>query len=752
MRNATTVARRDFTAYWQSPAGLTVAALFLTLQGLVIWMFIQFLSRPEAPPGGVMEFFFGGTILYWIAVGLLATVLPMRLLAEEIRTGTIEPLLTAPVTAVDVVLGKWLAAFGFYLALWTPTLLYLLFLRAIDAPLDPGPILAGYLGTAAVGGAALAFGLWASSVTRHQLVAATLSFVSFFVLLLLGVLENQVGDPRWVALLRRLSLFRIMEDFGHGIVDSRHLILLATVTVLGLVAAVRSVRALRGRAALATPVLVLVIASMVNYLGGRHYLRGDWTRARLYQVSDKSVSVLRHLPRRVDAYVFLYPRRESEDARALGGMLRELCDRFARYAPDRFHAEIIDPDRNPARAEAMQKKYGVGAYEMGQGVVIFVSGKQSKFLTRDDLVDYDLEGEPEETPDAGGRLRAWKGEPAFVSALLTVSRDDPPSLCFVKGHGEPDIESFEDGGYATFAEELRRDAYRTRALDRLAPAPIPADCALLVIAEPQQAYSDAEVTALDAHLARGGRLLMMLGPVFNHDASGFADLGLEPLAQRWGVRLGNNLVVDPAHASDVEGPSVWTTRDYAPGAAAVLTRLSGRVTVWPRTREVGAAADVQAPPRAPAAAPPPITRELVHTSDAGWGETDLATIRGEADLAFDPGRDVKGPVPVAVAVERPAAGSASPITRLAVFGTGRLVMNYRLAGTLLRDYDRDLVLSTIAWLTDRQERSGIGPKVPERVRLTLEEGTVARAFRLFVIGLPLGCLMLAGLVWYRRRV
>jgi ABC-2 type transport system permease protein len=756
MRNVPAVARRDFTAYFCSPAGPAVAALFLALQGLVIWLFIQFLARPEAPPGGVMEFFFGGTILYWIAIAVLATVIPMRLLAEEIRAGTIEPLLTAPVTPADVVLGKWLAAVGFYLTLWAPTLLYLAYLHAIDAPLDPGPILSGYLGTVLVGCAALALGLFASSVTRNQLVAAALSFVAFFLILLLGVLEGQVGDPRVAAVLRRVSLFRMMEDFGHGIVDSRHVVMLATATALGLLATLRSVAALGGRAAAlrgrvagrltrAVPpavatVLALAIAVMVNYLAGRHYVRGDWTRARLYALSDKTVSVLRHLPRRVDAYVFLYPRRASEESRALAGMLRELTDRFARYAPDRFHVDTIDPDRDPARAEALQKRYGVGTYEMGDGLVILVSGEQSKFLTRDDLVEYepDAEGRP------GGRLTAWKGESAFVSALLTVTRDDPPTICFVKGHGEPDAESFEEGGYGLFAEDLRRDAYRTRTLDHLAPTPPPADCALLLIAEPQQAYTPAELRALDRYLDGGGRLLLMMGPTFNHDATAFGDVGLAPAARAFGITLGDNLVVDPAHASDVEGPSVWTAREVPPPAGpparpgdSILARLAGRVTVWPRVREVRS--------RDPIAG----ARELFHSSDEGWGETDLATIRGERDLAFDPGRDVKGPVPVAAVAER--ASADGKIMRAAVFGTGRLVMNYRLEGPLVRDYDRDLVLSTVAWLTDREERSGVGPKVPQRVRLTLEAGTVGRAFRLFVIGLPLVCLALGALVWYRRR-
>jgi hypothetical protein len=258
----------------------------------------------------------------------------------------------------------------------------------------------------------------------------------------------------------------------------------------------------------------------------------------------------------------------------------------------------------------------------------------------------------------------------------------------------------------------------------------------------------------------------MLGPVFNHDASGFAHVGLEAFARRWGIGIGDNLVVDPAHASDIEGPSVWMTTDYggtggpmgSPAVAAVLNRLAGRATIWPRAREVHVVAPTGA--SAGPSAPVPRGRDLVRCSDSGWAETDLATIRGEADLVFDAGRDTKGPISVASAVvalptSPPASAPgarAGAESRLVVLGTGRLVMNYRLAGALVRDYDRDFMLSVLAWLSDREERSGVAPKVPDQLRLTLEEGTVAHAFQFFVIGLPAACLVLAALVWYRRRV
>jgi hypothetical protein len=198
----------------------------------------------------------------------------------------------------------------------------------------------------------------------------------------------------------------------------------------------------------------------------------------------------------------------------------------------------------------------------------------------------------------------------------------------------------------------------------------------------------------------------------------------------------------------------------SPTVAAVLTRLAGRATIWPRARQV----QVLPAEAARAGAAAVRGRDLVRTSDGGWGETDMATIRGDADLVFDAGRDVKGPVSIAAAVAAPATPGAasatpgadetrrSPESRLVVLGTGRLIMNYRLAGSLVRDYDRDFMLSVLAWLADREDRSGVAPKIPAEMRLTLEEGAVAHAFQLFVIALPAVCLGLAGIVWYRRRV
>src|SRR5579883_66355 len=110
MVNIPTIARRELAAYFYSPIAYIILTLFLLIEGFCFWLFVRFLNQPNAPHGSVMQFFFGGTFLYWTVILIILPLLTMRLLAEERRTGTIEPLMTAPVTDSEVVLGKYLAS------------------------------------------------------------------------------------------------------------------------------------------------------------------------------------------------------------------------------------------------------------------------------------------------------------------------------------------------------------------------------------------------------------------------------------------------------------------------------------------------------------------------------------------------------------------------------------------------------------------------------------------------------------------
>jgi ABC-2 type transport system permease protein len=725
------VARRELAAYFFSPISYLVATLFLLVEGYSFWFFLRVLNQRQTMHGAVLQYFFGGTFLFWLFVMFLTAVLTMRLVAEERRSGTLEPLLTAPIAAPSVILGKYLACVCFYVALWIPTLLYVAILAAYgppDAALDPGPIAAGYLGTFLVSSSALALGLLFSTVTRNQILAAVLSFVTLAMLLLVGALgETLLRSGPWAGLLEYINLFRHMEDFGRGIVDSRHVVYHLGLIVVALFAAARVLALGRAaspgrRAAVELALLVLIVVGL-DYLSARHWLRGDWTRGRTFALSDKTTELVRTLHGDVDVLVFMAPT--GEYANDLYGDVHELLDR-ARRVSGRLRVEYVDIDREPERAKTIAKKYGIYEDDMRDGVIVVASGSQSKYIARNDLGDYDYAA----AAQSGGPapLKQWKGEAALDSAILAVTDERAPNVCFIKGHGEPAIDGTQPGDYGDFAEELKRDHQAPRAitLDR----GVPADCDVTVLAGPEQPLPKPDVFELERLLERGGRLLVLLGPTFDDRVTRFVDVGVEDLLARWGASVRNDVVVDQPR---LRGSAVAFAVTEGYSDHPVTRHLAHHQTVWSDVRQV------EPEPKGGVDA-----TAIIHTSDDGWGETDLGIFRAEAELRYDSGRDVKGPLAIAVAAERTAGTGKG--ARLVVFGSSDIAANRVIVG-----YNRELLLSSLAWLQARAPKLAIGPRTPEQLRLSLDDSQLARIFWICVLGLPLLALLFGGGVYWIRR-
>jgi ABC-type transport system involved in multi-copper enzyme maturation permease subunit len=248
---ALTIARRELAAYFLSPVSYLILTLFLLVEGYSFWLFLSLLNARPGQHGAVMQYFFGGTILFWLFIMFLAAVITMRLVAEERRAGTLEPLMTAPVADAAIIVGKFLGALGFYAALWLPTLAYVVILArdsSAGARPDFGPIASGYVGTWLVSSSALALGLFFSTLTRNQILAAVLSFVTLAMLLLVGALgETLMHGTRWQPLFEHVDLFRHMEEFGRGIIDSRRIVYHLGIIVVALFAATRMLGWKRGK-------------------------------------------------------------------------------------------------------------------------------------------------------------------------------------------------------------------------------------------------------------------------------------------------------------------------------------------------------------------------------------------------------------------------------------------------------------------------------------------------------------------------
>ncbi len=208
------IALREFLSLFRSPIGWVVLALYLLLSG--IWVSIDTI-QPGQPAS--LRLFFATS--QWLLL-IVAPAISMRLLAEETRSGTIEPLMTSPASDWAIAFGKYAGALGFLGAMLAPTLVYVALLAIIADP-DPGPIIAGYLGLVCLGMLYLAVGLLASALTRNQVVAF-LATLFFFLLLWFATTQGAalLGAP-WDGVLFQLSVSYRLADFAKGVISTEHL-------------------------------------------------------------------------------------------------------------------------------------------------------------------------------------------------------------------------------------------------------------------------------------------------------------------------------------------------------------------------------------------------------------------------------------------------------------------------------------------------------------------------------------------------
>ena len=227
---------RELRAYFVSPLAYVVLFFFLIVNGIVFGNLASILSDPQAPAGPPMTYFFGSTTLMLLILGV---VLTMRLVSEELRSGSIEVLMTAPVTEGQVIAGKYLAALTFFASLWLPTLVYA---ALVDyyGEIDWGPVAAGYMGILLIGALFLAVGIFASATTSSQLVAAMITAALLFLLFLLGWFTDIFAGETAKQVFSYLSLGDHIDEFSRGIVDTRRLVFYLSATLFFLFLASRA--------------------------------------------------------------------------------------------------------------------------------------------------------------------------------------------------------------------------------------------------------------------------------------------------------------------------------------------------------------------------------------------------------------------------------------------------------------------------------------------------------------------------------
>lgn len=238
IRSISALTQRELATNFLSPVAYIVGAVFLVATGYLLMSN----TLIEGEPASVRPLF---DSMAWLLV-FTVPLLTMRVLSEEFASGTIETLMTAPVTDLQVVLGKYLGVMFFYVALLVATIMHVVLL-SLYGGLDYGVVLYGYLGLALLGSLYVAVGVFASSLTRHQLLAAIVGIgvLSVFTMVVDAFATWQGGQ--WRTVLSYINILHHFEDFSKGIFDTKAILFFVSGTLFFLFLAVKVLESRRWR-------------------------------------------------------------------------------------------------------------------------------------------------------------------------------------------------------------------------------------------------------------------------------------------------------------------------------------------------------------------------------------------------------------------------------------------------------------------------------------------------------------------------
>ena len=252
MRNIIAIADKELRSYFSSPIAYIIIGFFLLPFGVFFYLYLTAFVRQsmqQAQFGGAMNI--NQNVIRYVlqnASVIILFIMPMitmRTYSEEKRSGTIELLLTSPVTDVEIILGKFFGALGLYIAMLSVTLPYMGILFYYGNP-EWRPLVAAYLGLLLMGGAFVSLGLLISSTTNNQIVAGIVTFVVFLLLWIVGWFAESAG-PTIGPITSWLSITEHFDDFSKGIIDTKHVLYYLSLITFGLFLTAKSVDTERWR-------------------------------------------------------------------------------------------------------------------------------------------------------------------------------------------------------------------------------------------------------------------------------------------------------------------------------------------------------------------------------------------------------------------------------------------------------------------------------------------------------------------------
>ncbi|TSJ42680.1 gliding motility-associated ABC transporter substrate-binding protein GldG [Mucilaginibacter corticis] len=552
------ILKKEITAYLSSLVAYVTIGVFLLALGLFLWVF---------PDSSILDYGYAGLdSLFSTAPYLFMFLIPaitMRSLAEERNAGTFEFLLTRPLTNLQIVLGKYFAAVLLVLFALVPTLIYYYSVYVLGTPqgnIDSGAVIGSYIGLFLLGAAFTAIGLFASAITKNQIIAFTVAiFLCFFFYSgfdsLSGLLSLQSLG------VQSLGINEHYQSISRGVLDTRDLayFVLLTAVFLWLTLFALLKQQQKGIDKKIT-VYALVIIVCVGVFTNFAFTRIDFTKEGRYTISPISRKILDSLPAPIKVTVYL-------QGDLTGGMKRlqratnDMLSDLQAYSHHKLQFEFIDPLKGIApeqqdqtindlqsrgiepTALSVKTDDGVTQKTIFPAALVSANGKEVPVkllyqqtqmgLTADEVLNNSIQNL----------------EYAFTSAIKKVTRGGKPQIAFTSGHGElTDVQLNDAMKSLSDGFEVGRVELKTIPFDSLMKIK------MVIVPKPNKPFTEAEKFKLDQYLMRGGKIVWTIDQV-NAELDSLRGHGGEELAFPkqlnlddqlfvYGIRINYDLIAD----------------------------------------------------------------------------------------------------------------------------------------------------------------------------------------------------------------
>ncbi len=564
MNSVLAVARRELKTFFSSPIAYIVLGAFLLLAG---WFYFStlFLAGQASLRG-----FFGIAAFAFV---VLVPAITMRSIAEERKAGTLELLLTMPVENWQVVTGKFLAALGMVcvgLLFTVPYALSVSSLTGPGAPFDWGPVAAGYFGLVLLASSFIALGLWASALSKNQIVGFIIGLIvcfGFYFVDKFGALL-----PDWLGkVVEYFSVDYHFENIARGVIDTRDVLFYASLIFAGLVLTTQLLANIRQELStktVASPTVftMAVIGSLVllNVLSLRAFARFDATHDKMYTLSDATKETLGALDDQVTITAYFTADLPAPYS-TISSHVRDTLEEFRSASKGKVSFEFIDPAQQETDKDKETKR------EVKRDV--FGRAFRQQTSVEKELASQGIKSIPLPVvqEDARGTRDAWLGlvirhhekkevipvvqnlaslEYDLTTLVRKLTRAKTPVIGLLQGHDEPKQQEKLRNLSALLSQQ-----YEVRPVELQGKDRFDADLDALLILGPEKPLQPNELKAVDQLVMEGKPVAMFLDSI-HLDLRTFeqkpAEHGLQPLLTAYGVTVQSDQMVFDAQAENIQ--------------------------------------------------------------------------------------------------------------------------------------------------------------------------------------------------------